>query len=431
MPPRKSVPPSAQAGRRSGVWVRAEDGEDAFVVTARHRSRSGSVEPREMHRAAAPQQQGGPHGRSRSGSVEPLSREGPGEAAPRWQQAGTNPQVRKLRDVLITGGDHRGFPMYRSSCCTRCPHPLQVEAPVPQSYEASLGSQLNEFVFSVALDSSTHGQAVFALRDCKLDSQGGFVGLQVVAAYRTDCSLHALNPALSLLQMKQFVHVYRFPLRFSDTEACSFLCDCGAMQHAWEVLPGVDTSTVSFSDFQQRLSPCVHATAIRALHDCGKIPYGSSPEQASSRLRDVTFDCASQPITVLQSSPQHLLLSCDFGGDPCEAMTRAVIRTDRNWHYACCLCSDQNCAAHVLPLGSWIASLSESGSSGELFESFSLKAHATQQGHPVDDGTGASPSYRCVSSCRIPLDFHNAALESHISLPIPAFLLTGFTSGDM
>lgn len=222
------------------------------------------------------------------------------------------------------------------------------------------------------------------------------------------------------MQVDKYVHVFRFPLLFSGTEgtsisSCSFLCDCGAMQHAWETFTRVDTSGSTFDDFQKRLNPCIHSLAIQHFHDNGCIPYGSSVEQPATCLEEVNFSSTSQPITILQSSANHLLLSCDFGaGEPWQEFTRAVIRTDRNRHFSCTHCppgKSLSCETHIQPLADWLDAHSISDSCDEVFEDFTVKASKPQNlGLPPDENIDGA-TFHCVSSQRISIDFYNERMK--------------------
>ena len=174
------------------------------------------------------------------------------------------------------------------------------------------------------------------------------------------------------------------------------------------------TSGSTFDDFQARLSPCIHSLAILHFHDNGRIPYGSSVGQPATFLDEVKFCSTSQPITILQSSANHLLLSCDFGpGETCQDFTRAVIRTDRNRHFCCTRCppgKSLSCESHVQPFADWLESHSESDGCNEVFEDFSVKASKSQQDHPPDESIDAS-SFRCISYRPISVDFFNERMQ--------------------
>ena len=186
------------------------------------------------------------------------------------------------------------------------------------------------------------------------------------------------------------------------------------MQHAWDTFSRVDTSGSDFDEFQARLHPCIHSLAIKHFHENGRIPYGSSVEQPATFLEEVKFCSTSQPITILQSSANHLLLSCDFGlGAPFQEMTRVVIRTDRNRHYCCTRCppgKSLSCEDHVQPLADWLEAHSELDGCYEVFEDFSVKASKPQHDHPVDESIDAA-SFHCVSHRPIPMDFFNDKMK--------------------
>jgi hypothetical protein len=212
-------------------------------------------------------------------------------------------------------------------------------------------------------------------------------------------------------QVHKYCHVYRFPLKFSGTSAAICMCDCGAMQHAWETLPPVDTSGVAFNEFQARLQPCLHSVTIQALHDSGRIPYGSCLDEPASSILDVNFSSLSHPFTILQSSARHLLLSCDFGsGEPCDGggFTRVVVETDRNRHFRCTSCPPGQalcCEAHIGPLTDWLEEHSDLDYVGEMFEGFSTKESKAQHSHPSDEV--GPEKLRCVSNHHIAMDFKN------------------------
>ena len=204
-------------------------------------------------------------------------------------------------------------------------------------------------------------------------------------------------------------HVFRFQLKFSDAEAAVFFCDCGAMQHAWDVLPAITTTSMSASDFQSRAEPCHHAAAIKHLHDCGHIPFASLMDEAPSSMRAVSFNSSGCPITVLDRSAKQLVLSCDFGdGQPWDAFTRTVIRTDRNQHYLCCRCPPgqaSSCSAHIGGLRSWFERHEESCiGDGEVFDGFSFKDQKCHQHMSAEEDSGDA-HVSCRSKCRIPMTF--------------------------
>ena len=187
------------------------------------------------------------------------------------------------------------------------------------------------------------------------------------------------------------------------------------MQHAWDTVTRIDTSGMTLDAFQAHVTPCIHSTAIKSFHDSGRIPYGSGVEQLASSMEDIKFCSISHPITVLQCSANHLLLSCDFGvGDPCKEFTRAVIRTDRNRHYCCTHCPPGkalSCEDHIQPLAAWLDAHADSDVCDEVFEDFSVKATSKpQHDHPMDEAIDAS-SFRCVSNRRISIDFFNERMR--------------------
>ena len=103
------------------------------------------------------------------------------------------------------------------------------------------------------------------------------------------------------------MHVYRAELMFQGPmQKCMFLCTCSEMSPAWQLIDGVDFSNVTPSSYTPNL--CRHAIAIKALHETGQILFASTSDgNCSSILNDVSFDNASQPITVLL---YHMALFC-------------------------------------------------------------------------------------------------------------------------
>ena len=91
--------------------------------------------------------------------------------------------------------------------------PIAVANPLPPaSYVGQLGARLNDFVASVAIDSSDHGQAVFVVNGCSHNLDGKYEGIQVGVAthsllmllhssHSSFCAADAVGRASSYLQV--------------------------------------------------------------------------------------------------------------------------------------------------------------------------------------------------------------------------------------
>jgi hypothetical protein len=280
--------------------------------------------------------------------------------------------------------------------------------------------QSRQAVHQLELDDDSMGHAVFAMLDCEVDRFMEFIGLQVsglfLIHYLTRDSLTLLNCPIPHLQLDRMVHVYRFPLDFSDAKELNlFLCDCCDMESTWDILGHMDTSAMSAAETLSKLHYCRHSLAIKSLHESCNLPYRSlEGRDPVHRLRDFDFSCESQPVCLLQSSPS-LMISCDFGnGQPCEGRSRVYVRTDTHRRYVCGCCSGaaaSNCKTHLDPLASWIEAEAEDADPG-VFESYTFKFlnHHRTDSMSEDDFI---PS-KSISSSRIRLDTFCKAMENRV-----------------
>jgi hypothetical protein len=208
----------------------------------------------------------------------------------------------------------------------------------------------------------------------------------------------------------RLVHVYRFPLDFSDSkEHCLYLCDCSAMVPTWDVLSHMDTSDMLAAEITEKLHFCNHSTAIQSLHGY-YVPFASLADRDPvHRLSDFSFSCEAHQVCLIKSSPS-VMISCDFGnGKPCEGRTRVFIRTNQQRRYICGSCpgaTASTCQAHLGPLSSWIDSREDEDAG--IFEAYTFKFnHTSSMGVDEED-----VPFKSVSSSPIRLDIFNTAMQN-------------------
>ena len=206
-------------------------------------------------------------------------------------------------------------------------------------------------------------------------------------------------------------------MTFKDSkEGCLFICDCSRMACAWQLLNGLETSESTIQTIWSSLNPCIHASAINDLHEQQLLPYGSMLEVATTSIRDISFSCLAQPITIIQSSVNNLIFSFNYSdGHPCDGNFWALIRTNTNRHYTCCRCSGvpHNCE-HIQLLSDWLLAHLEEDTAVDVFESFSVKGSSHQHHSDARDGDGGSQA--SISWQHIPLDLWNATMEHRAGL---------------
>ena len=126
--------------------------------------------------------------------------------------------------------------------------------------------------------------------------------------FKVSCSTqHSDNSGVLHAKGDAYCHVYLCHLNLLEGITNIVLWDCDEMKEGNVALCGL--SDLSLLSLDELRPPCLHASAIQALHDKGALSYPSRDKEASN-MHQLSFK-PSSPVTILASGNQ-LSMSCDF-----------------------------------------------------------------------------------------------------------------------
>jgi hypothetical protein len=236
---------------------------------------------------------------------------------------------------------------------------------------------------------------------------------------------------MTCTQVDRYAHVHTLSMVFSDGSHEVHLCSCSAMDGAWKILDGLDTTAESYISVLVQLDPCIHSQAVSSLRtephlgahwDAGHGDACTSVVHVSrrfipccgaadlhpakgSRIAALVPQQVDPPVVVFpvqqQPGQERLVLSAAFGSS-----REHTVITTHNQHYRCSRCSHERFrCSHVKRLVKYVEE--EVDAVGSVFEPFTMRSTVQE---PQPEASTSEP--KAVSTKPIPLDVFNEAMAT-------------------